>query len=577
MKQFSHKVRAIVCSALFVASTIAVGDNRVSPFLNFRSPGSNSVDKITGMNQHKFLSDMDGFYGTLAANFKYERSFREHDINEMLFGPFLVDSEKLNITGPAVTGRSETKDLLASHFLLPSDFSGSITFEPRVQNFVLFLEAYFSFDEWWQGLYLDIYGTVVHSRYDLNAEDTGSGSGGYAAGVLSKNEVAASGLHAKPLDFFSGRSLSIAGVTVQPLQEAKIKAESDKETAFSELRAELGYNFWLTEDYHLGINLQVGFPTGNKPEGEFLFEAMPSSGKYFKLGGGVTGHYTLWRSECGNQHFDIAMDVSAVHWFNGKQRRTFDLKGKPLSRYILAQRMKAISPAGSLLVGPSTPPIAPNPAVQFADEYAPVANFSTREVKVSVGAEIDAAVWFAFICKGWEFDLGYNLWYRSEEKIKLKDDQSAFPTNWAIKGIAYAYGAANPLDFANTAVALSGTDSAATITAFGTGDSFNFAFTTLPDGTIQPLTNFSGTPAQASLTPVIIKESDLDLEGAETRGLTHKVFGHFSYSWLNMEDWVPYLGLTMEAEFGQHSTDSSSRNIGLSKWAVAVKVGVSFD
>lgn len=609
MNQIYHKVHAIACSALLFASTVAVADSvNVSPFLNFRSPGTNAVSKVSATNAHKFLADMDGFYGFLDLNFSYERSFRPGGIAQSLFGAHLVDDRSIRVTGSAVENRAVT-DLLADYFFLPRDFSGVIHFSPRVQNYVLFMEAYFGFDEWVPGLYLDVYGAVVNSRYNLDAEEVDSTAGqtGYAQGYFAKTAIAADQLNNRALNFLSGQPISIDGLTIRQLNFAKIKNESDKETAFSELRVEFGYNFWLEEDYHWGINLQVGFPTGNKPEAEFLFEAMPSSGKYFKLGGGTTGHYTLWRSDDGDHHLDIAMDLAVTHWFNGKQRRTFDLKGKPLSRYMLAEKMGGITSQGALLTstdgGVTTK--APTPAVQFSGEYSPVANISTREVKVSVGAEVDLALWFVYMCKGWEFDLGYNFWYRSSEKIHLSDDQSAIPANtWALKGDAFVYGASDASTatlFTNTAVGLSATESGATINA-GTSLSKNTdTFVNVAVDTPAPaFTTVEGAPAalfvtaiqqvNTSTNPVFITDALLDIEGAETRGLSNKVFGNFSYTWVNNENWIPVLALGFEGEFGRrHSGDhdydnvnnndyeSGSRSVALSKWAVSIKLGVSFE
>jgi len=619
MNQISHKLRAMAYSALFVASTVAISNSdRVSPFLNFRSPGTNVVSKVTATNAHKFLADMDGFYGLLDLNFSYERSFRPGSIARSLFGPHLVevgDEERsIHITGSAVADRATT-DLLADYFFLPTDFDGSIHFSPRVQNFVLFVEAFFGFDEWVPGLYLDIYGSVVNSRYNLDAEETDTtvGTTGYEQGYFAKTEVTVSQLNKRALDFLNGKAISIDGLTIQQLNFAKIKDESDKETAFSELRVEFGYNFWLEEDYSFGINLQFGLPTGNKPKAHWLFEAMPSSGKYFKLGGGLIGHYTLWRSDDGDHHLDIAMDVSATHWFKGKQRRTFDLIGKPLSRYMLAEKMGTITPEGALLVPGTTPGtgVPPTPPVQFIGEYAPVANISTREVKVSVGAEVDAAVWFVYMCNGFEFDLGYNFWYRSSERIHMSDDQSAIPANtWALKGDAFVYGAPFGDDFAGTAVGLSATESKATINS-GTSLSVNtvdlinvgidtpaLALTTVDGVLAQLLTGDNLVPVNTSTNPVFITEALLNIDGAETRGFSNKVFGHFSYSWINCENWVPLLGVGFEGEFGRHGghhhhdddnnnnnnnnnnnhdDDDHSRNVALSKWAVSVKVGVSFE
>jgi len=644
MNQFSHKFRMLLCSAFFVAGIVLAdsdNDNHVVPYLNFRSPGSNIVLRIQGMNPHKFL-DMDGFYGTFNVNFQYSRSFRGSGIARALFGPALVTSTNNNnndsgdnfirITGtePSTaigninnTTRStlvtrQPTDLMAENFLLPQNFNGGFSIKPRVQIFDANFQLYFGFDEWCRGLYLEVDGNVAHAKYSLHAEEQTPTFGGtpatahdYVAGQLANVAVPATALFKTALAFFQGNTLPNlpGGIVVQPLMFAKIKDGSDKQTSFPDLRAELGYSFFLEDDYHLALGLHMVFPTGKRAEGDFLFEAQSSNGKHFKLGVGLSGHYTLWRSDCEEHHLDFGVDATIVHWFKGKEKRTFDLKGKPLSRYMLAEQMKPIptTPVGILLAGATTTDaVAPTPPVQFSGTYAPVANFSTREINVSVGVEVDLAAYFAYICRGWEFDLGYNLWYRSKEKISLhNENNSTFPTNtWALKGDAIVYGFVAP--GTPPGVALSATESQATIFA-GTNlgndttalrntkvDSPAPAFTTVEE-TVTPLHFLTTDTLNTSTNPVFIQESDLDLEGAETSGLTNKVWGFVNYSFLDCENWIPYLGAGFEGEFGRHSgndnddkknntttttttnNDSGSRRIGLSKWAVSVKLGVSFD
>jgi hypothetical protein len=108
------------------------------------------------------------------------------------------------------------------------------------------------------------------------------------------------------------------------------------------------------------------------------------------------------------------------------------------------------------------------------------------------------------------------------------------------------------------------------------------AFETFPAAT--PTINTSNPP-------VFISIDDLDVEGAEQRGLSHKVFTHFSYTWRDCSDrWMPYVGAGFSAEFGSHSgsgddcetttiecdTCPSSLSCALSKWAVEIKGGVAF-
>ncbi len=98
---------------------------------------------------------------------------------------------------------------------------------------------------------------------------------------------------------------------------------------------------------------------------------------------------------------------------------------------------------------------------------------------------------------------------------------------------------------------------------------------TQPNGTTQ---------IKTSIQPIFINVEDLNISGAETRGSSNKVFTHFSYTWVDREDWIPYFGIGGEVEFGNtggNDNDSSTCDNGiscaLSKWAILVKGGVSFD
>ena len=58
------------------------------------------------------------------------------------------------------------------------------------------------------------------------------------------------------------------------------------------------------------------------------------------------------------------------------------------------------------------------PAIsQFTGEFTPVANLTTRDINVSIGAQGDVAVQFTYTNCNWAWDLGYNFWGRSCEKF----------------------------------------------------------------------------------------------------------------------------------------------------------------
>jgi hypothetical protein len=248
---------------------------------------------------------------------------------------------------------------------------------------------------------------------------------------------------------------------------------------------------------------------------------------------------------------------------------------------------------------------------QFNAEYSPVANFSTRNVNVSIGVQGDIVAMLNYTYRGFSWDIGYNYWGMSHENISLNDcdNSPAFPVNtWALKGDAQTYGFAEIGTPGNiTIVPLSGTEMGGTSTS-GTGATIhqgtNIPATNITDAITNPAvdnaqlaqtgnglgaaiihaTNINGPQIKTSIQPVFINITDLNIEGAETRGSSNKIFSHFSYTWIDREDWIPYLGIGFDAEFGNHGNNNDNGgscddgiNCALSEWAVFVKGGVSFD
>ena len=69
----------------------------------------------------------------------------------------------------------------------------------------------------------------------------------------------------------------------------------------------------------------------------------------------------------------------------------------------------------------------------------------------------------------------------------------------------------------------------------------------------------SWTPAGTSLQPELINITDLDLAGASTKSLSHKLFMHVSYAWSCHDNVTPYLGIGAEGEFGRQDYRCSRR------------------
>ncbi len=668
LKQMLLMSALVPCSVLTMNLTL-----NVAPYLQFRSPDRDTIIKIIGMDHHTHLYDMETYYGTMFIRADYAQSFRPGRLAEMLFGPALIqtpsgttnsdnnDGRMFLISGTElatvdadgyqnVNTSRNPQALMAENFYLPRDFASTVTVKPQARTFRLDFHFYMALDEWVQGLYFRIFGPFVHERYNLHMSETvtNKGSVGYEGGFFDTEPVLTANLLPGFMAYLSGQvpsdlttteaaSLVFARVntgTNNSNNTTGVTSASITQNSFAGLRLELTYDFLLDEDYHLGIGIQALAPTGKRPNAEFLFPPNAGNGKHWELGGVVTGHYTFWRSEDEDKHFDFVLEADITHMFKAKQRRTLDLIGDPLSRYMLATKLGAPvtylssstqnpdSNAGTVPLDPAATPLK----TQFQEVIAPVANFSTRDVKVSVGAQGDLSAMFNFTCKGFSWNIGYNFWGRSTEDVDLRNESSnAFPENtWALKGDAMVYGfvASNglpPLEQGDV-IALSATESNATIFA-GTNattditdatsnqpllrnygvDAAQFAYATSGATSVRLIfypSNEADNPANTIKTsnpPVFITATDLNLEGAQTRGISNTVFTNFNYTFISCENWIPYIDVGATAEFGGHvnknnnnanppvvttSTVTTSNNTidsALTQWSVWFRVGLSFN
>jgi hypothetical protein len=614
MKKQSHRLllltAAVSASGLFAdcSNNNCATEFRVAPFVQWRSQGRDTARKLVGTTSHHvYLYDMESFYGTFNMTPQYDQSFNNDALLECYFGTSLTNCNALTIAGTHAASLDVKKDWMAENFYLPRDFRSTITFEPSVQNFLVDFNLFVGLDEWVKGLYFRVYGPVVNNRVTLNPceQIENEGTEGYAAGFFNSTAVPANTLLHSALSFFNGNTtITVPNIVTTPLLKAKFACEKKSTTGFAELRGELGW-IYLHEDYHVGFNIQAAAPTGKRPQGEYIFETQVGNGKHWELGAGLTAHWTMWRSEDDEKHLDFVFEADVTHLFNASQTRTFDLIGKPNSRYMLAAKTNlkpTVDLYGNTDAGGTTGTTTPASS-QFNKEYSPVANFTTRDVNVSIGVQGDIVFMLNYTHRGFSFDLGYNYWGMSHEDIELKDSNCAptFPINtWALKGDEQVYGFRSDT---NAAVALSATENRATIhqgtnipnagTTAATGATTNIGIDNAQfaqvDVNSSDILNDSPTAPtnqiRTSIQPVFITVDDLNINGAETRGSSNKIFTHFSYTWIDREDWIPYLGIGFYAEFGNTSHDDENENsncdhgisCALSEWGVMVKGGVSFD
>lgn len=584
----NHKSLFTLVLLSCVASVYA--DRDVTPTIINRSQGRDAALKVAGLAERVHRYDEEK-YVNIDAAVAYGHSMKSHQLSECLFGSDIIGCGSIKVQGSDVANR-DARAWLADYFYLPSDYDSDFSIDPTIQTALVNLDLFVDMNNWFEGLYFRAHGPITWTKWDLKFNElcdqnfTGSSRPGYFThdGMSNDQLLETFGEYATgkaPLNTSGTTAQPTIGVAFQGLQYAKMERCSRSRTGFADLRFELGYNMLQNEDYHFGVNVQVAAPTGSRREARYAFDATIGNGNHWEIGGGVTAHYIAWRACAEDKFFGLYLDASVTHINNAREQRTFDLKGRPNSRYMLAQKMG--TPVNFLTAG-ATSGAATAPIKQFQGEYAPVANLTTLDVNVRSSIQADIALMANYTTNNWGFDLGYNFWTRSCEKISLPDRPTSKccpnlctmeKDTWALKGDAAVFGfmADNSASLsANAPVALSATQCGATIHK-GTNadadvvnctgvdrlqncgvDNAQFSF---GDGVAlvhAPFLTEASDQIKTSLEPLFINCCDINFQ--RTKGISQKVFANVNYTW-DFEGWDPYFGIGGSVEFAGHSSDEN--------------------
>lgn len=601
----------LIFSMFLTTTTLFSQDQHVVTYIGAKSQSFNSARQLVGWEHeiHKF--DSDQVYGSFAVVGELTKSFRPERISQCLFGDdVLAWKNTLTISGSRTQERIRKRDWLADYFGLPTDYKSTVTFRPRVNNTLVEAQAFVGFDSWIPGLYAQVHAPLVYTNWNLNLDETikTRGTNDHDPGYFNDIGIPRGQLVKSFTQFIKGNSVPQgANFIFQPLQFAKMHTRSHKMVHIAEMRTAIGYNVWHTKKYRVGFNARFAIPTGNRPKGNFLFESIVGNGHHWEVGAGLSTHFCAWHNKETDEHVDLYLDINAMHIFSTRQKRTFDLKEKPNSRYMLAEKLG--TPIENNLQGNGQDPIA-----QFKKEFSPVANFSTFAVDVNAGIQFEFALLFTYTTEHtvtWSF--GYSIWKRSCENVTIKN-LNAFPENtWALKGDTHIFGfiaeQPNVNDIpVDTAIALSATQSNATINS---GDNFPKTGVSkiqaermqqiktgrknprIDDpqaataGNNQQLVASTDdlTPANqinTSIQPIFISKDDININSARTRGFSQKIYGHINRRWHDVKHVQPYVGFGTEVDFGRRPGPTpvipreKCINCALSQWGVWIKGGFAF-
>jgi len=558
------KKRFIV--ALFVITNIFqlhARSNLTTSYYSVRSQASSGARDLVGVVDYIHLCDCDSFYGCFSTTAEYTRSFNSDIVSDCLFGRDLLipcdGDRRIVVSGSRVPDRNERFDWLADYFGLPTDFKSVLTFDPRIENFIIDFNFFLGLNNILNGLYVRVDVPFVQTRRSLNLKEcvVNSGSNNYLPGYFTPDEVERCRLLQSFTQFAQcGMVPNLPNnVFFEPLRFAKMTGkETITKTGFAEIETVIGYDFLLDPEYHFGLNIHLGIPVGTRPTGEFLFEPVVGNGRHMFVGVGADLHALIWANECCNRRLSVHVDGSVCDLLVAEQTRFFDLREKRTSRYMLAQRL-ALPIENDLHTKDDDTDQIIFPEAQFKSCYAPVANITASKVKVHGGFETDVAIMGHYVHDCFSFDFGYNFWFRSCERTHA--DLDCLPPRfmskqWVLKGDAHNFG----FEPDESTVALSASQSDADLHRalnFGrnlqesegiTNPRINNPSDALTTGDVELVaTPGDDNTIKTSIQPRFIVPTSLDFCISSSESSTHTFFVHASYEGPEWQCMIPSIGI----------------------------------
>jgi len=181
-------------------------------------------------------------------------------------------------------------------------------------------------------------------------------------------------------------------------------------TGLDDIQMKVIYNPWKGDCVQGDIYGLLGIPTGRGSKARYLFEPLVGS-NHVQLGGGTNVQWNIMEHDCGI--WSLLGEAKYRYAFKATEWRSFDLKHNgQWSRSMLL--------------------------VNESDKYVfyPTINKVTFKTEVTPQSSFDLYLATRFNHNAWHMELGYDLWFRSAEKVALCCKQLPFVGIADLKGIS---------------------------------------------------------------------------------------------------------------------------------------------
>lgn len=167
----------------------------------------------------------------------------------------------------------------------------------------------------------------------------------------------------------------------------------------------MGSPFMAERYFQIGYYTGITIPTSKKADPKYLFSPIAGYNGHIGINAGVTFNILLNKD---TEHFAACLyaDIDNIFLVRAKQKRTFDLKDKPWSRYML-YHVKCC-------------PEQDLKDIPVSQRYVPGVNLFTRDCIVHPYNIVDFITGFRFTLENKvEIEFGYGIWGRTFEWVYL--------------------------------------------------------------------------------------------------------------------------------------------------------------
>ena len=389
-------------------------------FLSMRAHGVNLPMESTGFNElagrkagDKFGANfaVTGFYSsTVDGKNNQSPYFLFQDAKEAKFGTDALTAFGTNVDGSMDYGQIvHVRNAAGNDATNLADATGfTLALDPRQTSYGVRLDYHQDLHKIVKGLYLRANLPVVRAENDLRAVVNGGtvatiGSAPGSPGAFTVSGAAATKtINDVIVAYFKGNLIGLKVLNQQAaLKFGKIDGKRS-ETGVADIDVQLGYKFVDKAKYSAALGLGVTIPTGNKQTGEYAFAPVVGNGGHFGLGGDLCAGAQVWSEKESNVRLNLHLRYRYL--FESSEKRILGLRGNDKVAIDLAQ-YKLLGDATTMLL--------------------PAANILTQDVNVTPGSQLDGVLGLAYNSGGFSVDLGYNMYFREEEGVKVKTELAA--------------------------------------------------------------------------------------------------------------------------------------------------------